>query len=94
MPLNKDVSCSSVQASLESSVPVCSSLTDVRGSEARGGTSSSSPEGVEAALEERRAFFLGGIGVLELAVRYKDIIVAESNLTASVVDRVEFEKES
>lgn len=59
----------------------------MRGSEARGGISSSSPEGVEAALEERRAFFLGGIAGLALTVRYVDSIVSESKLTARVSEK-------
>lgn len=88
IPLNKEVSCSSVHASIGSSVPVCSTLTGVRGSDARGGTSSASPEGVEAALVERRAFFLGGIVVLTVVVRYENIMVTKDNLTAIVIDRM------
>lgn len=58
-PLNKDISCSSVHGSdviigfVESDLEgVCSGST---------GCSVASPDGVEAALEDRRGFFLGGI---------------------------------
>ena len=62
MPLNRDISCSSVHASAASSGLGPSVFREVGLDSAGCGCSScASLEIVEAALEERRVFFLGGI---------------------------------
>lgn len=63
MPLNSDISCSSVHKSVPTCVFIDSALEGVCNSST--GCSTVSPEGVEAALAEKRGFFLGGIVMVE-----------------------------
>lgn len=70
MPLNKDVSCSSVHESDTMAALAASCLIGVCNSSAR--CSATSPDGVEVALDGRRGFFLGGIFCTTLTREFHD----------------------